>query len=167
MESTSSPVIHSIAAGQRNRQDAYAAHYCNGKATIWLTFSPDDTKSFNMFRFIGDKWHWQRPIDVPSISERFEKLAENPVAAALNFKKIVDDVIAIVVGWNVKEKKPFAHGGLFGIPKGWMYAIEEQGRLTLHCHMLIWLAGHSDLEGQMMGECDDCSKRSPNDCELL
>lgn len=39
---------HSQAAAMRNRQDVYASHNSLGPAQIWLTVSPDDTKTFKI-----------------------------------------------------------------------------------------------------------------------
>lgn len=51
IELSTKPMQHSQAAAISNRQDVYAAHYSNGKATIWLTISPDDTKQFRITWF--------------------------------------------------------------------------------------------------------------------
>ena len=35
------------------------------------------------------------------------------------------------------------------MPKAWLRIVEEQSRLTLHAHCLIWIYGHSDIEKQL------------------
>ncbi|KZS10445.1 Uncharacterized protein APZ42_025093 [Daphnia magna] len=42
---------HSMAAAAENRGGVYAAHNSLGKAYIWFTFSPDDTKSFKILLY--------------------------------------------------------------------------------------------------------------------
>ena len=54
-----------------------------------------------------------------------------------------------IIGWSLQKSRPFKKGGLFGISKAWLRVVEEQSRLTLHTHMLIWLYGHSEIENQL------------------
>ena len=141
---------HSQAAALRDRQCVYAAHNSNGKAQIWLTFSPDDAQSFKIAWYaLGEDQ--SKPIagKAPSGMFRFETLATRPVAAALHFENVLSDVIRYVIGWNIEKKRPYKRGGLFGVPKAWLRIVEEQGRLTLHAHCLIWIYGHSDIENQL------------------
>ena len=143
-------IQHSAAAAQRNRQDVYAAHANNGKAQIWLTISPDDAKSYNVYWFaLGENQAKPSKHDIPIGSKRFTILSEHPVAAALEFERVLDIVIEEIVGWSKKEGRPFKRGGLFGVPKAWLRVVEEQSRLTLHFHMLIWLYGHESIEDQL------------------
>ena len=43
-----------------------------------------------------------------------------------------------MIGWNIKEQK-----GFFGIHIAFGLPIEEQGRKTLHAHILIWIKDFS------------------------
>ena len=61
----------------------------------------------------------------------------------------VDIIIEEIIGWCKEKGLPYKRGGLFGVPKAWLRVIEEQSRLTLHTHILIWLYGHGDIEGQL------------------
>lgn len=150
IELATKPVQHSQSASISNRQDVYAAHYTNGKATIWLTISPDDTKQYRIMWFALSPLQSSPYRDlVPLGNLRFDILAKHPVAAALYFERVVRLVIRNVIGWDELESKPFKDGGLFGIAKAWLRVIEEQSRLTLHAHFLIWLVGHSDIERQL------------------
>lgn len=40
------------------------------------------------------------------------------------------------------------------MPKAWLRVIEEQSRLTLHAHFLIWIYGHCDLQSQLQQAID-------------
>ena len=138
---------HSQAASQRNRQDVYAAHANNGKASIWLTISPDDAKFFKVMWYALDPKESAPSINaIPQGTKRFALLSKHPVAAALNFQNILEFVIEDIIGWSLQRKRPYRRGGLFGVPKAWLRVVEEQSRLTLHTHMLIWLYGHSAIE---------------------
>ena len=103
--------------------------------TIWLIFSPDDTESASLFEDAGASTRYDiKAGEVPSKQKRF---AENPVATALTFEKMMTDVPEHVIGYDVKLKKPYEHEGKFGRPLACMYAIEEQARLALHRHLLV------------------------------
>lgn len=45
--------------------------------------------------------------------------------------------------------RPHKGGGLFGVPKAWLRVVEEQSRLTLYAHFLIWIYGHGNLQFQL------------------
>ncbi len=38
--------------------------------------------------------------------------------------------------WGLTQSKP----GVFGTPSAYYGTVEQQGRLTLHLHMLVWIA---------------------------
>ncbi|KZS05303.1 Uncharacterized protein APZ42_031547 [Daphnia magna] len=153
-------IQHSQAAAQKNRQDIYASHANNGKAYIWLTISPNDAKSWQVLWFtLGPAESRPHSDAIPLGSKRFTVLGNHPVAAALNFQRILDIVIKYVIGWCQSKNRPYKRGGLFGVPKAWLRVVEEQSRLTLHTHMLIWLCGHGSIEKQF----DDALKLADGD----
>ena len=144
------PMQHSQAAAIRNRQDVYAAHNSNGKAHIWFTFSPDDSMSFKILWYaVGENEAAPNKDTIPSGEFRFKLIAKKPVAAALHFERILEVVIECIIGWDIKKCKPHKGGGIFGVPKAWLRVVEEQSRLTLHAHFLVWIYGHADLQGQL------------------
>lgn len=57
---------------------------------------------------------------------------------------------------------PYKSGGIFGVPKGYLRIVEEQSRLTLHAHFLIWLYGHENIERQLQ----DASTRDKEECQV-
>jgi hypothetical protein len=90
---------HSQAASQRNRQDVYAAHANNGKATIWLTISPNDAKFLKvMWYALGPKESAPSAKAIPQGTKRFALLSKHSVAAALNFQNIHEIVIEDIIG---------------------------------------------------------------------
>ena len=50
-----------------------------------------------------------------------------PGIIVLNFKYILDIIVELVIGWDVKNNQPTGKPRLFGIPKAYGGAIEEQG----------------------------------------
>ena len=144
------PMQHSLAAATSFRQEVYAAHNSNGKAHIWFTFSPDDAQTFKIVWYaLGPELAKPYENKAPAGEFRFKILAKHPVAAALHFERILNIVVEQVIGWDIKRQRPFKKGGLFGVPKAWLRIVEEQSRLTLHAHFLIWLYGHSNIEDQI------------------
>lgn len=92
-------IQHSQAAAQNNRQDIYVAHAKNGKDHIWLTISPDDAKSFVvLWLALGSTQADPHSKAIPLGSKRFAVLSNHPVAAALNFQRLLDIVIENIIG---------------------------------------------------------------------
>lgn len=59
----------------------------------------------------------------------------------IEFLSQIDILINKLIGWNIKEQKDYP--GIFGIPIAFGLPIEEQGRKTLHAHILIWIKDFS------------------------
>lgn len=135
-------------SGENARRARVRMHGYNmrlGCASWWLTISADDNGSVLV-------WHLsdtggERPIRIPLSAARSQRVSDNPVAAALAFERQLKLVLRCVVGW---EKGPLKRvclgqsedasqaGGLLGVCKGFVYAIETQGRGSLHAHILVW-----------------------------
>jgi hypothetical protein len=143
------PMQHSQAVANQNRQKVYASHN-TVKTQIWFTVSPDDTQSFKivMCALGSQAANYENPV--PAGEYRIKLLAKQPVAAALHFQRVLKTVIKRVVGWNRSQLLPYRSGGVFGVPKGYLYLVEEQSRLTLHAHFLIWLYGHENIHNTAM-----------------
>ena len=60
-----------------------------------------------------------------------------PGACAIEFLSQLEILISKLICWNDKEcvGKP----GIFGETEAYGVAIEEQGRKTLHGHILVWI----------------------------
>jgi hypothetical protein len=68
--------------------------------------------------------------------DRMRSVCENPVAGTRFFHFMVETFITEVLGVNVN------HRGLYGETVGYYGTVEQQGRLTLHLHMLLWIKGN-------------------------
>jgi Helitron helicase-like domain at N-terminus len=62
-------------------------------------------------------------------------VCQNPVAAARFFHFIVQTFITDVLGVNS------THKGIFGDISAYYGSVEQQGRLALHLHILLWILG--------------------------
>jgi len=68
-----------------------------------------------------------------SQDQRFRLIAQNPVAGARFFKLMVELFIKHVLGVKTNHK------GLYSNTAGYYGTVEQQGQLTLHLHMLLWI----------------------------
>jgi hypothetical protein len=71
--------------------------------------------------------------EICSSEERNLLMSKNPVAAARFFKFMVETFISDVLGWLNEQR------GVFGHTEAFYATVEQQGRLTLHLHALIWV----------------------------
>jgi Helitron helicase-like domain at N-terminus len=71
--------------------------------------------------------------ELRSSDERFRLISRNPVAGARFFHFMVELFIKHVLG--VGEKHP----GIYGETSAYYGTVEQQGRLTLHLHLLLWI----------------------------
>jgi hypothetical protein len=76
---------------------------------------------------------------------RCEQRTTFPGASAFDFASILSIVIANILGWDEENGVAFTEGGAFGKLDGFGGAIEEQGRKTLHAHMLLYIKALAQL----------------------
>ena len=82
---------------------------------------------------------------IRSKSEKDSLIANNPVASARFFYFMIQAFINHVLGVDTD------HSGLYGDTSSYYGTVEQQGRLTLHLHMLLWIRGA--LTPQEIREC--------------
>ena len=109
-------------------------------APVWyITLSPADNKHPICLYFADNK----EKLDVTlscSEDERYWLIASNPMAGAHFFHFMIKMFIHHVLGL---EKD---HHGPYGKTAGYYDMVEQQGRLTLHLHMLLWIQGSPSPE---------------------
>ena len=104
-------------------------------APFWyITLSPADVKH-PICLYYADTNEAFTP-NLMKYEERLRLICRNPVAGARFFHFVVDVFINCVLGVNAK------HRGLYGKTKAYYGTVEQQGRLTLHLHILLWLTGN-------------------------
>jgi hypothetical protein len=121
-------------------------------APVWyITLSPADSKHPICLYFADNK----EKLDVAlsrSEDERYRLIASNPVAGARFFHFMIQMFIRHVLG---VEKD---HHGFYGETAGYYGTVEQQGRLTLHLHMLLWIRGSpspDDLRSKILDPDSD------------
>ena len=143
---------HSNEASGKGQMNMEAMCHNLGPPQTFLTVTYDDDNSFLVQALSGVDID---PIDVPISSVSDEELRERakkrtelrlkfPGLAAFAFEEALDIVMKEVVGWDC-EKHRSNGTGLFGKCIACTYAVEEQGRKTLHVHILIWTEQLRDL----------------------
>ena len=154
VDATSKFLPHTDDAAKQARRQAESMQHHFGMASVFLTVTFDDENSILMQVISG------RDIDLTEFStaeltekemsdrvkERRALRLELPGIAALNFEIQFQILMEEVVGWDMTNNKPLGVVGYFGIPYALHGAIEEQGRKTLHTHMLIWIEGYHELQ---------------------
>jgi hypothetical protein len=149
IDSVNKNLPHSNGAVKRARMFMESLQQQFGLGGIFLTVTPDDENTFLITAYSQVDQNG-KPIDVTELSSEVLKAKANkrnevrlqfPGITALNFEYVLDTVCEIVIGWDIKKNCPTGTPGLFGVPKAFGGAVEEQGRTSLHVHFIIWLHG--------------------------
>src|SRR5882762_8690822 len=92
-----------------------------GAPSWYITLSPADNKHPISLYYADSK------------SEKENLIADNPVASARFFHFMMQAFIKHVLGVDTD------HPGIYGDTAAYYGTVEQQGRLTLHMHMLLWI----------------------------
>jgi hypothetical protein len=103
-----------------------------GAPSWFITLSPADNRH-PISLYYADGNILFKP-EILTQTARYRLMANNPVAAARFFHLVVQLFIKHVLG--VDNETP----GLYGKTSAYYGTVEQQGRLTLHLHMLLWIA---------------------------
>ena len=102
-----------------------------GLRSIFLTINPADINSRVALYFAGVNLDLDAiiPSNLPTTYEQAEIIASHPVATAKFSRRLITTVFeTMIVGERV-----------LGPVKAYFGTVENQGRDSLHLHMLIWL----------------------------
>ncbi|CAN0208553.1 unnamed protein product, partial [Scytosiphon promiscuus] len=114
-----------------------------GQPLFWMTINPNDKTSPFVMKLGGiDLDVCSRLKDnFPSYVERLQRIADDPVASADYFHITIQAVMGGLLRFGAKD----SDGGVLGRVKAYVGMTEEQKRLTLHCHLLVWCVGYNDF----------------------
>ena len=124
-----------------------------GAPSWFITFSPADNMHPISLYYADTKEEFTP--ELRGYDDRYRLIAENPVAGARFFDMMVRLFIKHVLG--VKSN----HTGLYGNTEAYYGTVEQQGRLTLHIHMLLWLRGSlspQEIRDRLMDPASDFQK---------
>ncbi|KAF5331203.1 hypothetical protein D9611_013117 [Ephemerocybe angulata] len=140
--------IHGSLASKKNmRSEVWSLINFRGAPSWFITISPVDNKH-PLCIYWADKVITFSP-DLREYNDRARLVAKNPVAGARFFKYLVDLFIKHVLRWKQGDGKP----GIYGNTAAYFGTVEQQGRMTLHLHMLVWVAGAwrpQDIKDRLM-----------------
>ena len=148
VQSVKKNMAHTNAAAQAAQAKFLSLSHHFGSAKALLTVSFDDSLDIRILALSGkeDTIAWLSsldnltPTEVSAEMDQLEAIrCKYPGLCALNFEWLLDLVLDKIVGDNdLKE-------GLFGTLAAYGVAVEEQGRKTLHGHILIYTTEWNDL----------------------
>ena len=103
---------------------------------FFITFSPVDSKHPLCLYYCGESIDVLDPESIPLDSKtRLKTISNNPVACAKFFDHVVRTFIDVILGAG----DGVTHDGVFGPVTSYYGTVEEQGRKTLHLHLLLWI----------------------------
>ncbi|KAJ3475999.1 hypothetical protein NLI96_g11457 [Meripilus lineatus] len=116
------------------RNEIRSLMYEMNAPAFFITFAPADFKSPLCLYYAGKRIDLSPlcPLN-DSYNSRMKIIAANPVACARFFHLMVTLFIKIILKADSDEE------GLFGKTSAYYGTVEEQGRLTLHLHLLLWI----------------------------
>ena len=125
-----------------------------GAPSWFITFAPADNKH-PICLYYADTNETFSP-DILSDNKRYRLIANNPVAGARFFHFMVQMFIKHVLGVGQD------HPGLYGNTSAYYGTVEQQGRLTLHLHLLLWICGSltpQEMRERIMDANSDFQKK--------
>lgn len=129
----------SITSKKYMRNQISSLLYYYGAPSWFVTMSPSDS-NHPLCLYYADTKEEFRP-ELKYDNEALALIAKNPVAAARFFHKVVELFIEHVLGVKHTSKGTKYADGLFGPTAAYYGTVEQQGRLTLHLHTLVWIRG--------------------------
>lgn len=116
-----------------------------GNPSIFLTVSPDDTNCFNHLIFdTRENYNEYLASCIPEAADIFYRKTKEfrmnyPGISAIYFDYIIEIISKDIIGWDFNKGESMEGGGIFGVCNAAIIAIEEQGRKSLHMHILVWV----------------------------
>ena len=132
---------HTQARRDEARTQVHSMCHWFNKPTFFITFSPNDGCSI-CIRWLSGSGEIR---EMPLRHVRYAELSKYPGAAALAFERLLKLFVYELLGWDIDNRR--AHKkGVFGWCRAFFGPIEEQGRLSLHLHLLLWIRNAENIE---------------------
>ena len=133
LDHVSSRVDGSLTSKKYMRSEIWSLMAYFGAPSWYITLSPADVKHPICLYFADTKEKFCP--DLRLYEERIKLIARNPVAGARFFHFMVELFIKHILGVGTD------HAGIYGETSAYYGTVEQQGRLTLHLHLLLWIRG--------------------------
>jgi len=134
LDHVSGKVKGSVTSKKYMRNEIWSLIAAKGAPIWYITLSPADIQHPISLYYADTKEEFKPEILLP-YDERHRLICKNPVAGARFFHFMVETFISEVLGVGS------THRGLYGDTNAYYGTVEQQGRLTLHLHMLLWIKG--------------------------
>ena len=128
------PIKGSNTSKKWMRNDIWSLIYHRGAPFWYVTISPADIKHPLCIYYANNKEEFE--AEILPYDQHLRLICQNPVAGARFFDFMVKLFITEILGADTN------HRGIYGSIPAYYGTVEQQGRLTLHLHMLIWLKGN-------------------------
>jgi len=132
---------------ERDAHRAQAFALCNhfGPPTFFITINLLDAGNVTFLQYTGldmPAWHPDggNASVLPPYGERRRAITADSAAAARAFERVVEAIIAVIFGFNIKTQR-CRRDGLLGNQLAHMGMTESQARTTNHVHFLAWSHG--------------------------
>ena len=154
MKAITSSMGHTGAAAKKARQNMLAMIAKFGLPSVMFTITPEDAVNFRIRVMATKKTGERNPPDpnTTPVHDQHEYILEcggirqvHPGLCAIEFENVIAITIQHLLGWDMNKRKNIKDLGIFGDLLAWCYAVEEQGRKTLHAHFLLYLMKWSVL----------------------
>ena len=153
VDATGRALPHTNECTKVNRGKGEAMQHHFGMSSVFCTTTFDDENSFLMQVMAGTEIDDDTPIEDLTDEElskraklRRDLRLKYPGLAAMNFEMKLEILMSEVIGWDMEKNCSNGKTGYFGKPYAIFFAVEEQGRNTLHVHMMIWIEGYSAVQ---------------------
>jgi hypothetical protein len=152
----------SITSKKYMRNEIWSLISYAGAPSWFITFAPADNKHPICLYYADTKETFSPEIRTDN--DRYRLIAKNPVAGARFFNFMVEMFIKHVLGVGKK------HPGVYGKTSAYYGTVEQQGRLTLHLHLLLWISGvftPQEIRDKIMDPTSDFQKEMVKYLESL
>jgi Helitron helicase-like domain at N-terminus/PIF1-like helicase len=131
LDNVSHKVDGSVTSKKFMRSEIWSLMYYCGAPLWYITLSPADVKHPICIYYADTKETFNPGLR--EYDDRMRLIARNPVAGARFFHFMIELFIKHVLGVGTD------HPGIYGETSAYYGTVEQQGRLTLHLHMLLWI----------------------------
>ena len=146
------PIGYTNEAAAEARNKMFALWMTFGPPALLFTFSPCDECSFKMQLFATmestELSSLHKPVEVLTreLGIRKSLRVKYPGSCAREFDSLLQIVVKHLLGWDNNND---SHCGIFGKINALATGVEEQGRTTLHGHIVAWVQNYHNLQQQL------------------
>ena len=134
LDHVAGPIKGSNTSKKWMRNEIWSLIYHRGAPFWYITISPADNKHPFCIYYADSQQEFKE--EALPYDERLRLVCKNPVAGARFFHFMVELFIGDVLGIGAN------HQGLYGEVATYYGTVEQQGRLALHLHSVVWLKGN-------------------------